>query len=209
MLKITDLQSLKIYLCVRNTIQHTITVPSVLGLGAMYRSFNDSPLHTAVDVNWTTAFTFILPQNSTPSLRRSVTFPLAVLQIRHISGCSTTLYGFDGSVWLTGTVCCFNDDTPKKRLCQIMFLFNRKLVHVTTVSVKGEGKIYPRNDLEDPEGIIDIALQTLRPLYSRYQMYSKLGSFRCRSERVREIGVRSRNVQLEASSYNICAREYS
>jgi len=39
-----------------------------------------------------------------------------------------------------------------------MFLFNRKLVHVTTVSGKGEGKIHPRNELEDPEGSRDTAL---------------------------------------------------
>ena len=37
-----------------------------------------------------------------------------------------------------------------------MFLFNRKLVHVTTVSGKGERNIYPRNNIEDPEGSRDI-----------------------------------------------------
>jgi len=57
MLKIIDLHNLKKYLCVRNTIQHTITVSSVRGLGAMYRSFNDRPLPAAVDVNRTAVFT--------------------------------------------------------------------------------------------------------------------------------------------------------
>ena len=51
MLKIIDLQNLKIYLCVRNIIQHTITVSSVRGLGAIYRNFNERPLPAAVDVN--------------------------------------------------------------------------------------------------------------------------------------------------------------
>ena len=51
MMKINKLENLKKYLCVRNTIQNTITLPSVLGLGAMYRSFNDRPLPAAVDVN--------------------------------------------------------------------------------------------------------------------------------------------------------------
>jgi len=88
---------------------------------------------------------FILPQNPTPSPWKSVTFPLGVLQTLHKSGCSTTLFRFDGSVWLTGTVCCFNDDIPKKEIVWKMFLFNRKLEQVTTVNGKGEGKIYPRN----------------------------------------------------------------
>jgi len=116
MQKIIDLHNLKKYLCIRNTIQHTITVPSVRGLGAIYRSFNDRPLPAAVDVNWTTVVSFILSQFPMVSLWKSVIFPLGVLQSRHTIGCSTALYGFDGSVWLTGTVWCFIDDTPKKEI---------------------------------------------------------------------------------------------
>ena len=107
---------MKKYLCVRNTIQHTITVSSVRGLGAIYRSFNDRQLPVAVDVNWTTDFTFILPQNPMTSLWKSLTFTLGFLQTRHTFDCFSTLYGFYGSVWLTDIVCCFNDDTPKKEI---------------------------------------------------------------------------------------------
>jgi len=46
-------------------------------------------------------------------------------------------------------------------MCQRIFLFNRKLVQVTTLNGEGEGKIYPRNDLEDPEGSRDIAVLVL------------------------------------------------
>ena len=161
MLKIIDLQYLKIYLCVRNTIPHTITVSSVRGLGAMYRNFNERPLPTAVDINWTTVFTFIFPQNPKKCVWKSVKLPLGVLQIRHKSGCSTTLYGLTAVCVSLALFAVLMMTNRKKRLCQSMFLFNRKLVHVTTVSGKGEGKIYTRNDLEEPEGSRDIALLLL------------------------------------------------
>jgi len=156
MLKIFDLQNVKIYLCVSNTIQHTITESSVRGLGAMYRSFNDRPL--------------LLPWMSTELQCSLLFYPKTQRQVSENQWHSRSVY-FQFATPLAVvqrcmvlTAVCVSlapfvvlmMTNRKKRLCQRMFLFNRKLVHVTTVSGKGERNIYPRNNIEDPEGSRDI-----------------------------------------------------